>query len=741
MLAPIKAGINYLKGLLPETTPEWHEITSKLVSILVKAIKDFPAADLGDVIGRLINGAFSLIKDLADARTLTKIAKKIVEAIQAAIKRIDLNLIKEALISFLQDAWEALKVLIGLDLNIGGVNVAAIAIAWAASRIGKGILKLFGASALAKNGGMKWVGATLIGALALSIDAALALKDIIQNSGSMSGTDIRNKVFKIISDLITSAGLLIVSKNPAAGLITIAIGIALRFDIQSTVFDLMSAIADKIGPFFSDTNIPSELKEGVKTALSSAYGESWDTFWKDLTSGNFGNLWGDVTGKNSSFAQAEKKESETRQITTEYGLKLAKNSAYQSFQSQTWTEPGVEQFETLFDNYVKRLGIDVSNAAITESDYKRVVTAMIDDYDMLEDRLGAGNVTWDSFYRSITRRDQLFGDATSEIISQENQKLASSDQSAVHIPTTVDPPPESSFQRVRQSISDWFNMKMEPIRAKVQAILEDDNASSLEKTLANTVLNIDAKVKTFLEKGWSGSVAKALGIPQEVYVGISLTKGSNGTVTMVVDSKNKTATVKAGSNAKPGTIIVTPAATGGVFASGFWRALPQYARGTASAHGSLFLAGEAGPEIVGHVGGRTEVLNKSQLAATMFAAVRSAMQGVQVNVGLGEIASASWMDKLAAHIGNYQAPAMASGSVLPYDVAAQIAKTGQDLQTAMDANTDDLIQTIVSVAGQIVAALNRPQPTGGQSGATAQDVINEINRRTLMFGASPLQGV
>ena len=39
----------------------------------------------------------------------------------------------------------------------------------------------------------------------------------------------------------------------------------------------------------------------------------------------------------------------------------------------------------------------------------------------------------------------------------------------------------------------------------------------------------------------------------------------------------------------------------------------------------MFLAGEAGPEVVGHVGGRTEVLNRSQLAATMYSAVRSAM--------------------------------------------------------------------------------------------------------------------
>lgn len=56
-----------------------------------------------------------------------------------------------------------------------------------------------------------------------------------------------------------------------------------------------------------------------------------------------------------------------------------------------------------------------------------------------------------------------------------------------------------------------------------------------------------------------------------------------------------------------------------------------YAGGTSSAHGSLFLAGEAGPEIVGHVGGRTEVLNKSQLAATMYSAVNAAMAPAAAN--------------------------------------------------------------------------------------------------------------
>ena len=51
-------------------------------------------------------------------------------------------------------------------------------------------------------------------------------------------------------------------------------------------------------------------------------------------------------------------------------------------------------------------------------------------------------------------------------------------------------------------------------------------------------------------------------------------------------------------------------------------------------HGTMFLAGEAGPEIVGHVGGRTEVLNKSQLAVTMANAVKLGMASGFNNINM-----------------------------------------------------------------------------------------------------------
>ena len=74
-------------------------------------------------------------------------------------------------------------------------------------------------------------------------------------------------------------------------------------------------------------------------------------------------------------------------------------------------------------------------------------------------------------------------------------------------------------------------------------------------------------------------------------------------------------------------------AKGGVYSNDKWSDIPQYAGGTSNVRtGSLFWAGENGnSEIVGNAGGRTEVLNKSQIASAIFSAVNAAMAPAAAN--------------------------------------------------------------------------------------------------------------
>ena len=227
---------------------------------------------------------------------------------------------------------------------------------------------------------------------------------------------------------------------------------------------------------------------------------------------------------------------------------------------------------------------------------------------------------------------------------------------------------------------------------------------------------------------------------------------------------------------KAGGGIITPGgrslafAAGGAISGGrasWWGGVRRYAAGTRRAHGTLFVAGEAGPEVVGHVNGRTEILNKSQLAQAMRGAVASGMAQAVNALGrylaghMSRCANALIGATLANRAGNagllarlsavaervsYAPPVMAGGTVAPYEADTYRERRDAGLRDALDANNEDLIRTIISVigaqTGAIVAALRDVERSaGGGGGLSAQQLINEINRRTQMFGASPLKGV
>lgn len=87
-------------------------------------------------------------------------------------------------------------------------------------------------------------------------------------------------------------------------------------------------------------------------------------------------------------------------------------------------------------------------------------------------------------------------------------------------------------------------------------------------------------------------------------------------------------------------------AMGGVFSNGSWHNLPQFsgggyanqhqwgrfAGGGLPSHGTAFVAGENGAEIVGNVNGRTEVLNQSQIASAIYSAMIAAQKQQSINV-------------------------------------------------------------------------------------------------------------
>lgn len=132
---------------------------------------------------------------------------------------------------------------------------------------------------------------------------------------------------------------------------------------------------------------------------------------------------------------------------------------------------------------------------------------------------------------------------------------------------------------------------------------------------------VDAAV--YLVRGNFYSLADWVG--NSVTVRVNLVMGNGGSININTNSNRSFGNASGGGGGSSGGGAGRGRRSmGGILSNGVWTDIPQYAGGTLSA-GSLFLAGEAGPEIVGHVGGRTEVLNKSQLASAIYSAVQSAM--------------------------------------------------------------------------------------------------------------------
>lgn len=150
----------------------------------------------------------------------------------------------------------------------------------------------------------------------------------------------------------------------------------------------------------------------------------------------------------------------------------------------------------------------------------------------------------------------------------------------------------------------------------------------------NVAKAIDLKKGNWKDKsvgGWVGSKDN-IGDPVKKFINLAKGNWKDKSVAEWVkaNSKSESITVtvnlkKKGSKAAGGGIFTkrdfTLLAGGGVITDSIWKATPKYAGGTSNAHGSMFIAGEAGAELVGHINGRTEVMNRFQLASVMEHAI------------------------------------------------------------------------------------------------------------------------
>lgn len=105
-----------------------------------------------------------------------------------------------------------------------------------------------------------------------------------------------------------------------------------------------------------------------------------------------------------------------------------------------------------------------------------------------------------------------------------------------------------------------------------------------------------------------------------------------------ISSKAKDAyqILKEANNTSRTVAIALTQADGGVYKNGSWKPVTMAAGGGAFSMGQMFVAREAGPELVGTIGGSTAVMNNDQIVASVSAGVARAVASVLGSAGNGK---------------------------------------------------------------------------------------------------------
>ena len=185
------------------------------------------------------------------------------------------------------------------------------------------------------------------------------------------------------------------------------------------------------------------------------------------------------------------------------------------------------------------------------------------------------------------------------------------------------------------TLKNFLGIGNDPEEAKIK------RTSTWTNTLAN-FLGIDQTQNARIGRkpGWTTTLAAFLGTNKAKTVKINRKKNWRTTlsewigkaISVIVNLKKGSAT---GIGGWLYTIItsvfgVKKKAEGGVFSHGSWKPITAYAGGGSPGGGQLFVAREAGPELVGTLGGSTAVMNNKQIVSSVAAGVASAVQDVLV---------------------------------------------------------------------------------------------------------------
>lgn len=205
------------------------------------------------------------------------------------------------------------------------------------------------------------------------------------------------------------------------------------------------------------------------------------------------------------------------------------------------------------------------------------------------------------------------------------------------------------------SVTDWVKTQMGNVKdIAVDVAAKVSNLTGLQ-SLKKTWDGIKTKTKTIKTKAITTGQS-AMSKIKSTWEGIKsgtkslIAKASTAGASALETIKKKWSGIKSGTKSltvKMGAVwngvkdaflkFIGWKASGGVYAGGHWHPVQSYATGGSPTGGQMFLAREAGPELVGTIGGNTAVMNNDQIVSSVAAGVAKAVAATIGNGNSKEI--------------------------------------------------------------------------------------------------------
>ena len=630
-------------------TLEWSKIGSNIKEGLVKFLKTWKPKIAGSAVGGIVSGiAQAVYSAVSDKKAWDLLGSKISEGVGAFLKTMSK---KDAVTK--KTGWEAL--FLGFWDALTGVASAITKVVednW--DEIAKGIADGIKAvlDDIAKNPkkvtDLIKAGTILAAATSIAgvLGSLLSIKTLMIGIGKLT--------LSTIGKILLGKGVADTAAVGASGLLGKAlasIGVKIGAFINAVKWaksvsalqggGFLAALADALG--ISSTKIAGSLAAGltISTAITVAAAITWD--YKSGNQKKRIDKYKDSMGLNPDGTRKDKKP-KTKQDEVNENQALRLGTSYTA--SSASSANGMWSFMTVLNAVQKEADknpIDVKvNAKVNKVNQKSLKTkdktindcvAMLQDVkkNKLKDKQRTIN-TIANFNEAKDKIPEKSKDIAATAKFQKWSKGGTFDSDLTGMMAVLEKKKTSknfdmTIDGMNANITTQTTKSLKKEINKETAIITKQDTSGLTKEINKEKALITKQDTTGLSKIINNETAH---ITKQT-LDRNLNRVIGGQVAKVKymqddipQEKKVIKNVKVVLNSATG-LAALPKALGGAFFNNKWHNIPQYASGGLPSHGTMFMAGEAGAEVVGHVGGRTEVLNESQLASTMYSAVSSAM--------------------------------------------------------------------------------------------------------------------